>query len=173
MQFFDVTSWKDLEVFDRDDVAEWFESNHTHLKQVIQKRLGYIVEYVRYNVILDSTTMRDIMGTVNAVKTDATETVVTSKSGSEDSVKKSVPTVAKFSGVDEDFFTWRDNVINDLGKHGLGRYVLNDDAHSLSPMCQKECFIPYGVHLLRVLQAIMRRPCMMTATLILKNYGLV
>ena len=80
------------------------------------------------------------MGTVNAVKTDSAETVVMSKSGSEDSVKKSVPTVPKFSGVDEDFFTWRDNVINDLGKHGLGRYVLNDDAHSLSPDVSESVF---------------------------------
>ena len=42
MLFFGANSWSDLEVFGCDDVLDWFKTNHTDVKRVIQKRLGYI-----------------------------------------------------------------------------------------------------------------------------------
>ena len=140
IQFFGVSQWRDLEVFDRNDVSEWFKSNHSDLKRVIQKRLGFIVEYARYNVIHDSTTMREITTTVIESTGEKAETVASTKSSSDDSVKKSVPTLPAFTGVDEDYYTWREQVINDLGTQGLGKYVLMDDAHSLAPDVSESVF---------------------------------
>ena len=140
MLFFGANSWSDLEVFGCDDVLDWFKTNHTDVKRVIQKRLGYIVEYARHSVLRDSTTMRDIMAKVTGNDAAKQETVLVPAKSNDDSLKKLVPNIEKFSGIDEDYYTWRDKVINDLGKHGLGKYVLNDDYHILSPDVSESVF---------------------------------
>jgi hypothetical protein len=33
--------------------------------------------------------------------------------------KKSLPTLEKFSGLDEDYFAWKDTTVNSMGIHGL------------------------------------------------------
>ena len=37
--------------------------------------------------------------------------------------KKAVPNIDKFSGKDEDYFTWRESTINILGNAGFGRFL--------------------------------------------------
>ena len=76
MLFFGAGSWSDLEVFGCDNVLDWFKTNHTDVKRVIQKRLGYIVEYARHGVLRDSTTMRDIMAKVTGNDAEKQETVL-------------------------------------------------------------------------------------------------
>ena len=140
MMFFQVLAWSDLKVFGRDNVSKWFKSNHTNLNRVIQKRLGYIVEYVCHNVLRDSTTMRDIMAKVTGNNAERPETVATLVTTSDNSLKMLVPNIEKFLGINKDHYTWQDKVIKDLGKHGLGKYVLNDDYHILSSDVSESVF---------------------------------
>ena len=105
MMFFQVLAWSDLKVFGRDNVSKWFKSNHTNLNRVIQKRLGYIVEYARHSVLHESTTMCDIMAKVTGNNAKRPETIATSITTSDNSLKTSVPNIEKFSGIDEDYYT--------------------------------------------------------------------
>ena len=78
--------------------------------------------------------MRDIVLTINnsGCNNVTTTTVVSPTSKADDSLKKSVPDIDSFSDFDEDCYKWRDKVINDLSKSGLGKYFSTDDAHSLA-----------------------------------------
>ena len=58
-------------------------------------------------------------------------TKVTVSSVESDEKKKTVPALEKISGQDEDYFTWCETVINDLGRNGLGKFVLDKSAHEL------------------------------------------
>ena len=91
------------------------------------------MEYARHNVLLETTQMRDIVSVVDGAgkadhSTTSTATTTTSDSSGQ---KTTVPQLEKFTELDEDYYTWRDCVFNDLGCTGLGRYILTDDARKL------------------------------------------
>jgi hypothetical protein len=54
--------------------------------------------------------------------------------------KKAVPTLDKFSGHDEDYFTWRESTINMLGTAGFGRFLDEDTMISRHPEVAESVF---------------------------------
>ena len=59
-----VIEWHDLEVFNAINVLEHFQSLFS-VSKVIQKRLGYIVDYAKIGELVNSTTICAIVKTVN------------------------------------------------------------------------------------------------------------
>ena len=112
-------------------MLEYFKSNHTNISIHLQKRIGFIVEFARHGMITDSITMRDIITTVDSSSADTASSTIASSTTAGETQKKTVPTLESFTGYDEHYYTWRDSVINDLGSSGLGKFVIDDDAHLL------------------------------------------
>lgn len=54
--------------------------------------------------------------------------------------KKTIPTLPKFSGLDEDFYLWDISVKNTLGQAGLGRYVTDSSLSATNPEVAEAVF---------------------------------
>ena len=137
--FWGIESYPDLEVFGRSDALDYFKGQTNPASVLIQKKIGYMVEYACYGAITDSITMRDIIGMVDKPANDAkpasSPTPVVGQAQ-----KKTVPTLEHFSGLDEDYYTWRDSVINDLGQAGLATFVVDKTAHTANKDLSESVF---------------------------------
>ena len=131
-----VYTWEDLMVFSSSDVAAALIPGTNIPPEltapVIVKKLGYIVDYAPIGTLTPTLTMNEIVASVTAFKRRV------SSGGSASSPtrrevqvfdKKAVPTLDKFSGHDEDYFTWKEATVNVLGTAGFGRFL---DDHSMS-----------------------------------------
>ena len=123
-----VQRWEDMIVFSAKDIVDEIHAapEPGALKsKLLQKRLGYIVEYAKHAVLDESTTMNTIVHTVQAATTTSTEAADANKSGSLRAAidKKVVPTLDVFSGEDEDYYSFLDSTMNKLGQAGLARYL--------------------------------------------------
>ena len=56
-----VREWKDLEVFDGDDVKEYFKDNHKSTTRLIMKRLVYIVAYAKVGYVSNESKLSEIV----------------------------------------------------------------------------------------------------------------
>ena len=103
--FWGVTEWQELKVLSRSDVNEYFKSNHVNTKLLIKKKIGFIVEYARHNVLLETTQMRDIVSVVDGVgkADDSTASTATTTTSDSSGQKKTVPQLEKFTGLYEDY----------------------------------------------------------------------
>ena len=132
-QRWQATSWLDSMVFTSADVTASLSANTDDAtiseklrSLVIIKKLGYTVDFARIGSLTPETTMNEI---VKAVMTPVKQASYTASptSPSRRTVqvfdKKAVPTLDKFSGQDEDYFTWRESTINILGTAGFGRFL--------------------------------------------------
>lgn len=132
-----ATCWLDLMVFTSADVSTSLSDSSDGVaipeelrSLVLIKKLGYIVDFARIGSLTPETTMNDIVKAVTApVKQGTSIASPTSPLRRAIQVfdKKAVPTLDKFSGQDEDYFTWRESTINVLGTAGFGRF-LDDSA---------------------------------------------
>lgn len=132
-----ATCWLDLMVFTSADVSTSLSDSSDGVaipeelrSLVLIKKLGYIVDFARIGSLTPETTMNDIVKAVTApVKQGTSIASPTSPSRRAIQVfdKKAVPTLDKFSGQDEDYFTLRESTINVLGTAGFGRF-LDDSA---------------------------------------------
>ena len=127
-----ITQWEDIECFNAKDVQDFFKEEFTETKVLIQKKIAFVVEFARHNTLQPTTKMRDIIDFCEKQRDDkSVPSVVSHNTSNTDEKKKSVPKLEKFSGQDEDYYHWRDTIINDLGRHGLGKFVLVKDSHEL------------------------------------------
>ena len=109
---------------------------------VIVKKLGYIVDFARIGVLTRDTTMNDIVKKVTASQQKTITSTPSSPSRRSVQVfdKKAVPTLDKFSGHDEDYFTWQESTINMLGTAGFGRFLDDDTMISKHPEVAESVF---------------------------------
>ena len=126
-----ITGWDELALFLRKDVDEFFAVKHSDTPLALRKKIRYVVEFAKNNDLNEGTTLRMIIDYVDDKDADDSSAKVTVSSAESEEKKKTVPALEKFTGQDEDYFTWRDTVINDLGRNGLGKFVLDKDAHHL------------------------------------------
>ena len=126
-----IKQWEDIALFTPKDVQEFFTEHFKDTSKLFQKKIEYIVAFARNNDISPGLTMRDVIDRVDGKADDKSVATTVCSSVSSDEKKKTVPALEKFSGMDEDYYHWRDAVINDLGRNGLGRFVLDDNAHEL------------------------------------------
>ena len=119
-----VMQWEDLIVFTCDDVNEFFKSNFETTPVVIKKRLGFIVDYSKIGP-LGTMTMSKIVTAVTASKMQGAPSAIVQQAPviNQGINKKTVPTIDTFSGLDEDFFAWKDKSVNTLGRSGLTSYL--------------------------------------------------
>ena len=134
-----VKSWSDLRVFraaavDKAIFTSGLKVPDVMTEPVVCEKLKYVVDYARVGKLTPGITMDDIVDYV----TDAATRSSTKKAPRNDSPpsrtvqvidKKAVPTLEKFSGLDEDYFAWRELTVNTLGAACLGR-LLDDKTMS-------------------------------------------
>ena len=142
-----VYTWDDLMVFSSADVAAALVSGTNIPPEltapVIVKKLGYIVDYAHLGTLTSTLTMNDIVSSVTASKQRV------SQGGSVSSPtrravqvfdKKAVPTLDKFSGHDEDYFTWKEATVNVLGTAGFGRFLDDQSMSGKHPEVAESVF---------------------------------
>jgi hypothetical protein len=125
-----VYKWEDLMVFSSSDVAAALIPGTNVPPEltapVIVKKLGYIVDYAHIGILTPTLTMNEIVSSVTASKRRvSSEGSAASPTRRAVQVfdKKAVPTLDKFSGHDEDYFTWKEATVNILGTAGFGRFL--------------------------------------------------
>ena len=121
-----ITKWVDLACVAAKDVETFIDmSESTALRpQHLWKQLGFLVEYARLGRDVKPTT--SIWSVICAVdvyhanphKSDP-RPPMSPPCASLHQEKKTVPDLKEFTGKDEDYFSWRDSAVNDLGKAGL------------------------------------------------------
>lgn len=125
-----VNAWEDLVVFTSTDVSESLTPNEGFsaplTNPATKKKLGYVVDYTRVGTLDTAVSMNEIVRVVTTSK-QKTYTVSPGSPAGARSVQvfdqKAIPTLDKFSGLDEDYFTWRELTINILGTAGFGRFL--------------------------------------------------
>ena len=123
-----VTGWADLMVFTSMDVTEALVHGTDLATPVIIKKLGYVVDFAGIATLTPDVTMNDIVKKVTMSKTKTFAVPDTPGSPPRNRTvqvfdKKTVPTLEKFSGHDEDYFAWREATINVMGTAGFGRFL--------------------------------------------------
>ncbi len=122
-----VYTWEDLMAFSSSDVTAALIPG-TNIRPelstpVIVKTLGYIVDYVHLRTLTPTLTMNKIVSSVSAskrrVSSDSGAALPTRTRAVQVLDKKAVPTLDKFSGHDEDYFTWKEVKKNYLGTVGF------------------------------------------------------
>jgi hypothetical protein len=123
-----VSSWEELIVFFMQDIEnELSASQNTgpFASKLLQKRMGYIIEYAKHGTLDESTTMTHIVQVVQAASHSAMDLGDANPSASLHSStlgKKTVPMLDIFNGDDEDYFSYHDSMMNKLGQAGLACY---------------------------------------------------
>ena len=113
---------------------------------VIVRKLSVIIDYAGLDQSLTADSdLDDMMKQVkNASKQSTYKTSSPESSPSHRSVqifdKKAVPTLEKFSGRDEDYYTWRESTINILGTASYGGFVDDEDTPGQHPEVAKSVF---------------------------------
>ena len=128
-------TWFDLSVFTSDDIAAAFSARDDLPEEitapVLVKKLGYIVTYACMDgVLTDTTTMRDIVRSVTTANraaqpasSNSTNSSPTRRNVQIFDTKKAVPTLDKFTGHDEDYFTWKESTVNAIGTAGFSLFL--------------------------------------------------
>jgi hypothetical protein len=130
-----VRKWGDLKFFSSEDVKLALVPGTSTgmpeelLTPVIIKKLGCLVDYAHIGTLTPGLTMDDVVGHLSKYtqKFSAQNAGSPSRRGPAVQVydKKSLSTLDEFSGLDEDYFAWKDTTVNSMGIHGFGRF-LND-----------------------------------------------
>ena len=121
-----VTKWVDLACFAAKDVEAFIDASESAAlcPQRLRKQLGFLVEYARLGCDIDPTTsIRSVICAVDAYcanphKSDPCPPMPPSHASLHPE-KKAIPDLKEFTGKDEDYFSWWDSAVNDLGKAGL------------------------------------------------------
>ena len=128
--------WKDLKVFTSEDVAAALVPGGSVppelSKPVIVKKLGYVVDYAQFGTLSAELTMDDIIDTVKP-RVHPTSPASLARRNVQIVDKKAVPTLEKFTGRDEDYYTWRESTINVVGAAVLGRFLTDKQMYNKHP----------------------------------------
>ena len=141
-----VHTWEDLMVFSSADVATALATANGVPSElnapVIVKKLGYIIDYAQFGTLTPDSTMNDIVARVTAAKRRSYTTPTNSPTRRAVQVfdKKAVPTLEKFSGLDEDYFAWKEATVNVLGTAGFGRLLTDPDMSTKHPEVAESVF---------------------------------
>lgn len=122
-----VTAWCDLKVFTSSDVTAALAPGSGVPPElsapVIVHKLGYVVDFAQFGTLTESMTMDDIVSAVKKRSSSSGGSSSPARKSVQVFDKNAVPTLDKFSGRDEDYFTWKESTINVLGAAGLGRFL--------------------------------------------------
>ena len=110
-----VTKWDGMACFEATDMEAFIDASEspTLRLQHLWKLLGFLVEYARLGRDIEPTT--SIRSVICAVDAYARVLTASPPPTSLHQEKKTVPDLKEFTGKDEDYFSWRDSAVNDLG----------------------------------------------------------
>ena len=130
-----VRKWGDLKLFSAADVKEYLVATNGFprelLSPVIIKKIGCVVDFAHHGELTDDLTLDDIMGQLGAYNRKTSHTSGSSTANSPSRNRKDVhiydikgiPTIEKFSGLDEDFFVWKAKTEDQMGVTGYSRFL--------------------------------------------------
>ena len=132
-----VTKWTDLRVFTSEDVSTTIASGTGIPKEsstpLTIKMLGYVVDYSEIGTLSADVSIDDIISAVKATRRGLPVSGVAdspTRKGVQVIDKKAVPTLEKFSGLDEAFFAWKTSTMNTIGQAGFGRFLSDETIES-------------------------------------------
>ena len=125
-----VNSWIDMACFAMDDVEKFIVALKSAALRLqhLWKQLGFIVEYTRLGRdVTPTTSIRSLICALDeyrAAPHKSDPRLPTSPPrASLHQEKKTIPDSKEFTGKDEEYFSWQDSAVNDLGKAGLIRFI--------------------------------------------------
>ena len=132
-----VTKWTDLRVFTSEDVPTTIASGTGIPKEsstpLTIKMLGYVVDYAENGTHSADVSIDDIISAVKATRQGLPISGVAgspTRKGVQVIDTKAVPTLEKFSGLDEDFFAWKTSTMNTIGQAGFGMFLSDETIES-------------------------------------------
>ena len=128
-----VMTWDDLSLFNLAAIDEWIDSNQSLSGPLsipaTVRRLRYLIQYANLGEKMTTTTTMPLMiKTIRANETAghiASSLAPTSSSSSNKESKKTMPTLPPFTGIDDDWFAWKEKTETALGCEGLIKYLTN------------------------------------------------
>lgn len=143
-----VRKWGDLKFFTSADVKTALVPGNGMpeelLTPVIVKKIGCLVDYAQVGTLRPGMTMDDVVGLLPTLSTKLYSGGIGSPSRRGTTVqvydKKSLPTLDKFSGLDEDYFAWKETTVNSMGIHGFGRFLSDASATTKHPDIAESVF---------------------------------
>ena len=131
-----VHKWGDLKLFTAADVKEALVASNGFAKEllspVIIKKIGCVVDFAHHGDLSAGMTLDDIMSHLTAFRRKASyssaagHTPVNSPSRKKEVHIydiKGIPTLEKFSGLDEDFFVWKAKTEDQMGVTGYSSFL--------------------------------------------------
>ena len=134
-----VKKWFDMRFFSSDDVKAALVSGNGFpeelLAPVIVKKVGCVIDYSPLGILTPELTLDEVMRQLAADRKranssgSATGSPARKNSSSSDHTydKKNMPKLGKFSGLDEDYFSWKDTTVNLMGVHGFSNFLTSSD----------------------------------------------
>ena len=145
-----VLKWDDLRVFSSEDIASAITSSAGLPGELSTPRtiktLGYIVDYSEIGTLTVDLSIGDIISAVKALRRGhSTSTSVGSpiRKGVQILEKETVPNLAKFSGLDEDFFSWKTTTMNTLGVAGHAQFLSDNMMTAKHPDVAESLFYAF------------------------------
>jgi hypothetical protein len=128
-----VRKWGDLKLFSAADVKEYLVPSNDFsrglLSPVIIKKIGCVVDFTHHGKLTAELTLDAIMSHLtdfNRKTSHSGGLSVSLPSGPKKDVHiydaKGIPTIEKFSGLDEDFFVWKAKTEDQMGVAGYVRF---------------------------------------------------
>lgn len=121
----EVRTWSDLECFRSEDVSAALTADGVHdlfvalTAPVVIRKLGYVVNYAAIGTLTPDLSMNEIIHRVRA----GAEVLSVEDAYRVGFDQKAVPTIDKFTGHEEDYFTWRESTIDELAAAGFDRLL--------------------------------------------------
>ena len=130
-----VRKWGDLKFFSSEDVKAALVTGNGMpaeiLTPVIVKKIGCVVDYAKIGTLTADLTLDDVVGHLTASERKVSNpgsTPLNSPSRSKVQIydTKGIPTIEKFSGLDEDFFGWKAKTEDQMGTAGYSRFLTDE-----------------------------------------------
>lgn len=155
-----VRKWNDLKFFSAADVETALVPGNglpdEILAPVIIKKVGCVVDYAKIGVLATDLHLDDIMSHLTEVNRKLPSSRVAfsvgsppRKNSSNDLYdKKNLPKLTKFSGLDEDFFEWKDSTITSMGIYGFDIFLKDENEVRKYPQMGQSVFylLRHAVH---------------------------
>ena len=125
-----MNSWDEMACFAAEDVEKFIVASESAAlrQQRLWKQLGFLMEYVRLDrEVTPTTSIWLVICAVDEYHTAPHQSdphpPASPSCMSLHQDKKTIPNLKEFTRKDEDYFSWQDSAVNDLGKAGLIRFT--------------------------------------------------
>lgn len=128
-----ITDYDELNIFTGDNVHSFLsvmdpDKLGSFLFPLHHKRLAYLIDYAHLGGSLsDVTLIKDVVSHVDQLSRYNTSSLASDGSSGGTYIKKKIVPKLETSSQDEDWFKFKENVTNNLGKAGLAHYLMEEE----------------------------------------------